>query len=440
MLNVGINKPAYSNIIIDGAEMAQTITGNVQTIYDTAVQGIEKVNMIKQMATQGLNIASLKNMLLSELSKGLGSMLMGGQGDNGKGLLSPQVGSTKGKNQELIKLERDLYLEASKKEYDTKIGITEKNISEYKKSENEKHRQSSEASIKAQNAQRKYDQLVENGTASDEEIRKAWVDYMNVSQEADRLAQEEASLAELRKAQEDALKLLREKRKKVGTSDDAKWEDVKNRYDEIEQQAEDANIVLQADMKDQKDWGNIKDLSGFIISDEDYKRFVRAYFDTEEKEYKLLADDKLRQAYQKNASTGDQKERDRKHLIIITIGHLLQVTATVRRELPERENKIKEIFDATKELPELEAIVSYSNTRIEVTRALALYARLLAAKLQYQAALEIKELDIEKQGAIADFYNFDLSKYILDEATLKKVQQKGEKKDVIKRVNAPLVD
>ena len=44
----------------------------------------------------------------------------------------------------------------------------------------------------------------------------------------------------------------------------------------------------------------------------------------------------------------DRVMRERKKLLVDTAAHLLQVTATVRREIPERSKQVKEMFDGVR--------------------------------------------------------------------------------------------
>ena len=148
----------------------------------------------------------------------------------------------------------------------------------------------------------------------------------------------------------------------------------------------------------------------------------------------LKQDSALRIARQQHQAKGDKLERQRKYLVVNTAAHLLQVSATIRRDLPIRENSAKDWFEKTKTAKdELEAIAAYSNSRIESARALTLYARLQTAKMQYLAAREINSTSLKKQGKIADndFSKFDLEKYILTQEYIKELVDNSNKTGVI---------
>ena len=61
---------------------------------------------------------------------------------------------------------------------------------------------------------------------------------------------------------------------------------------------------------------------------------------------------------------------------------------------------------------ELEAISSYSATRIENMRALLMYAKLQSARLQYMAARALLDAEMEKTPN-GNYLEFNLDKYIL---------------------------
>ena len=177
----------------------------------------------------------------------------------------------------------------------------------------------------------------------------------------------------------------------------------------------------------------------YNISEEDYQKFIRAYFyEQDDNAFTNLQDGKaLRLERQKHEALGDKIERQRKYLVINTMAHLLQVSATIRRELPIRESKIRYWFEQTKNKEdEITAVSTYANTRIESARALVLYARLQAAKLQYLAAKEIKSTSPKKQGKIEDnqLGKFDLEKYILTQEYVEKLVKDSNKDGVINRM------
>ena len=122
----------------------------------------------------------------------------------------------------------------------------------------------------------------------------------------------------------------------------------------------------------------------------------------------------------------DAVARERKYLLTNTAAHLLQVTATLRREIPVRTEVIDEMFKNTpKATGELEAISSYSATRIENMKALLMYAKLQSARLQYMAARELLNLNGVKTPN-GTYKDFDLEKYILTKEYVDKIVKEAD--------------
>ena len=119
--------------------------------------------------------------------------------------------------------------------------------------------------------------------------------------------------------------------------------------------------------------------------------------------------------------------RNRKYLFVNTAAHLLQVTATTRRELPVKIKIVDEMFKQmiNGDSGKLEVIGAYSNVRIENAKALFLYAKLLSAKLQYLAARDLIKSELRKEGSIGSFDSFDLSKYVLTDEDVENMQERA---------------
>ena len=134
----------------------------------------------------------------------------------------------------------------------------------------------------------------------------------------------------------------------------------------------------------------------------------RYFYDPEK--LSSAADEKSRIEHQTKI---DAATRERKYTLVNTAAHLLQVTASLRREIPVRTTIIDEYFENTpKAANELEAISSYSATRIENMRALLMYAKLQSARLQYMAARALLDAEMEKTPN-GNYLEFNLDKYIL---------------------------
>lgn len=427
LLNVGAVKPAYSGLIIDPSIIAQSIGGNTQVIYDTAVQGIQQANMIKQTATQGINL----NFFKSLISAGL---FVNAKIEN----LKPMVASTKGKNSGLLEQERDLYGEAAKAEKGKKVEIVKEDIAKDKANLAGKKNELHVRKDAMDSAGQRYQQLQGSGTL--EELN-ALDEFHNEKAAYEKLLKDIAELEEAITRQEKILVDLEKLAAEAGTEADEKWSDMNTRAEIIKQEKADTGLITEGETGEDEDWGKIKDLENFTVSPKDYQDFIKAYFyEQEENAFTDLKEGKaLRTARQQHQAKGDKLERQRKYLVVNTAAHLLQVSATVRRELPIRENKAKDWFEQAKtSKSEIEAGAAYSNSRIENARAMILYARLVAAKLQYLAAKEINLTSPKKQGKIEDndFGEFDLEKYILTEEYVKELIENSNKTGVISNMQS----
>ena len=422
LLNVGYIKPATSGLIIDPAAIAQNIGGNTQVIYDTVTQGIQQANMLKQAATQGLNLNFLKALVSAGIFV--------------KGTISttnPMVQSTKGKNSGLLEIERDLYGEAAKAEKEKKVEIVKNDITKDQALLNAKRNERIEKKAALDKAEARYNQLQGSGTM---EEAQALDEFATAKSEYDKVVADIEELDSAIKRQDKILVELENEAAKAGTEADEKWADMNERAKIILNEQEDNQINVETENDDNQDWAKIENFNDFSIANEAYKEFIKMYFyEQNDQAYTNLLEGKaLRTARQEHQAKGDKLERQRKYLVINTAAHLLQVSATVRRELPMRESKAKDWFDKTKTASsELEAIATYSNSRIENARALTLYARLLAAKLQYLAAREINSLSPKKQGKVSDndFGKFDLEKYILTKEYIDELVKNSNKTGVI---------
>jgi len=410
LLSISGSKPVESALIIDPAAIAQNIGGTTQTIYDMVAQDILQDGMLKQLQTQGFSLASLKTLLSSQLGKYAVGLVKGS-------LLKPQVKSTKEKESELLNQERDLYTEAAKANVGEKLKIAENDKAETETMLANKRLELTEKEVNLNQAKAARERV--RGKGGREEIIA--VDNLEKAQsEYDKALNDVQELEKLLPEKTKQVELLKEELSIIGTSSDPKWQNMDKRVKTLESEDEDTGIIIDTSVGDEskKDWAKLEDIDSFNISDEKYKKFINAYFyEPSAEAYTDLHQGKaLQDKQQEFEAMQDKILRQRKYLVINTAAHLLQVSATIRREKPMRESVIKDWFEKTKEATsEIEATTAYSNTRIESSRALLLYARLLAAKMQYNAAKEINGFPLEKYGKIADndYSTIDLGKYIL---------------------------
>ncbi len=420
-LNAGLAKPASSGLMIDAAAIAQNIGGNTQVIYDTVTQGIQQVNMLKQSLTQGINLNSLKDLIsVGIFAKGKIETL------------KPMVKSTKGKNSELLEQERDVYAEAAKTEKGKKVEIVEENIAKDESLLASKEDEAKTAKQEMDRAAQRYERL--RGTGTIEEYQ-ALDEFHTKKSQYDKIKKDMQELDLSIVNQNSVLEKLQKEAAEAGTLADKKWVDMNKRAEIIKNEEADTGIIIQAADNNTK-WENIKNMDNFTVDNATYQDFIKSYFYEQDDNAftDLKQDSALRIARQQHQAKGDKLERQRKYLVVNTAAHLLQVSATIRRDLPIRENSAKDWFEKTKTAKdELEAIAAYSNSRIESARALTLYARLQTAKMQYLAAREINSTSLKKQGKIADndFSKFDLEKYILTQEYIKELVDNSNKTGVI---------
>ena len=418
-------KPAKSDLIFDPALMSGVVGGMGQTINENIELAIQQYNTFEKIRTQGFGLDSLALVAgspLGQLAKGYFLNLA-------KKSLEAKVKDTKSKNTDAMKAEAELDVAARKAENEEKLKIEKQQLAKEQAALTEKKQQLPELENNFIQREKEYNDFVAQDNHDFQKytyILSLYVDAKNKYEEAKRNIEDLEKSIETTKA---TIKLLEEEGAKIGTNEDQKWMDNQRRIEETESLGDDVGLLTAPEDNAEKyvDWGKMEDLEKFSIDETTYKNFIKAYFlDPEE-----IANASASQ--QHNQSLGDKVLRQRKYLIINTMTHLLQVTASVRREIPVREAYAKSTYDKTIEgEDELNAIVQYSNTRIEQSRALLLYAKLQAAKLQYQAARQIdKVCGLYKQGDITEnsYKEFDLGKYILTKEYLDKIKEasNGEK-------------
>ena len=98
--------------------------------------------------------------------------------------------------------------------------------------------------------------------------------------------------------------------------------------------------------------------------------------------------------------------------------------------IPTKTKKIKELYDEVRTTEdEFKAIGYYSGTKIDNTRALILYAKILSTKLQYMAAKDLLIIEARRRGRAEDVdtENFDLGKYKLTDSYVKAIEEESNK-------------
>jgi hypothetical protein len=325
---------------------------------------------------------------------------------------------TKEKEKGQLEDDKKFYQETSQKYYEVKNNVLNDNKTEMNESlikvKSELARKEAQARTKKQNYE-----MIKSQSDDVEKISKAMEEYETVQAEVNELKLKqkdlEGNLNELEKSQ----KLLNDEASKIGTSEDPEYKAYEDKIKALES-SKDIEVNIGANNVNGKEWDSEGLMQEFTISEENYKNFVKKYFYSE---FNISGNvDKL--AYQTEM---DKVLRSRKELVVNRAVHLLQVTATIRRELPERTNLIKEMYDGVRSSDnEFQAIGYYSGTKIENMRALLLYAKLQSAKLQYMAAKDLLIIEPRRRGNVEDEeYEFNLSKYKLTDAYVNAIEDEA---------------
>ncbi len=405
-------KPA-SALIIDAATLAAKISEWVNKIADATTKITQQVGQAKQWTSQGFSKDELYSLAETYAT------------DNGKKLIKEKmkkvVAGTKQKNKDKISTEKDAYKDGRNLYYDEKIGLMNENITETRNAQAAKESERDRKKLEVQDKQQKY----EMSKGTDKES-SAYDEYSTAKMEYEALKAaclELDRLALTLESQRDALQI---EKSKVGTADDPEYMAYEERLKELDKAKEDETFVNKVGDEEEVEW-SMKDnpdiVQKFSPTEKDYTDFIERYF----YDPKKLGDASGSQGRIKHQTKIDTLTRERRFLLTNTAAHLLQVTATLRREIPVRTEVIDAMFKNTpKTTGELEAISSYSATRIENAKALVMYAKLQSAKLQYMAARQLLNLDGAKTPN-GTYKEFNLEKYILTKEDVDKlVKEAGE--------------
>lgn len=372
-------KPA-SALMLDFASMAGVVSKVSGTISEYTNKIVEGVNKIKQISAQGF---SFDQLLDSAKSYGLqyGKAYIQGQI---KGAQKTRVESTQQKALELLEAQRDAYQQGVKKEYEVKLEIADKEI----------------AIIKEEIRTARAELLKPN--LSESEIKTLGNKIIGL----------EAELEILERKREDLYK----ESQRVGTMEDPRFKAMQERVDATGAEQDKTDLIEPDEDGQDVDWANMDSMENYKLEEEDYQEFVKNYFYDESN---------IEEATKEQAKR-DRVDRNTRYLLINTAVHLLQVSSTTRREVPQRTSQADEMFQQTKKgSGEKEAMMAYASVDIEKTKALWLYAKLLSAKLQYMAAHDLSRINKKKKTAGKKYKEFDLGKYILTEEYVKEIDNES---------------
>ncbi|MBO5038655.1 MAG: hypothetical protein J6C85_04285 [Alphaproteobacteria bacterium] len=416
LMVMGTVKPAPA-LMIDGSQIAAKVSDWVQKITDAANKISQQAMQGKLMTSQGFNFSGLidVNQLLSNLQQSLVNQSVDKQ-------MNQVVEGTKEKNRQAVAAQKNAYGEAAKEQYSQKLAYTADNVDKTKEKQNEYQNEATQKCQQKEQAKSDY----ENETNPEEKSKK-FEKYTNLVAECEdyQTKAKEASLLLVQLQQEQ--KEMQKTASIVGTDKDVTYHELKLREEALSNQ-EEIKDFYGVDSGSDTEWDSENLAKAFQLEDKAYKEFFERYFynpqQISKKSGANSSDNRL--AYQ---STMDRVMRERRYLVVNSAAHLMQVSATVRREIPVRTASIEKVFkNVPSSTGELEAMLSYAATRVENARTLLLYAKLLSAKIQYMAAADLLGIEPKKTWKDnEDYSQFDLGRYILTEEYVKELAEEYNK-------------
>lgn len=402
-------------LIIDGATLAAKISEWVGKVSDASTKLSQHVSQAKQLSSQGINKEALFGIGKDYFNEYASPWI--------KKNVKEIVKGTKQKNLEAMEAEKETYVTARNEYFDKKIEMTQKSIDDTTATRKEKESERNKVKSKMESAEQKYEEV----KFVPGESEKAYDEYITLKMEYDALETACEELAALEDELLAQLSILESEKAKVGTDADPQYVTYQNRIDELkkEDEEDESSFVDKTEGNEELEWSmkNQDDIvDRFSPTEQDYTDFIGRYFYDPE-ELGVSGGDQGRLEHQTKI---DAVARDRKYLLVNAAAHMLQVTASLRREVPVRTYMADELFANTpKSANELEAISSYSATRIENMRALLMYAKLQSARLQYMAARAL--LNAEGVKTPDGTYNeFNLEKYILTKEYVDEIVNEAE--------------
>ena len=389
-------------LILDFPTLAAKISEWVGKITDATTKITQQVSQVKQMSSQGFNKEELFG-IAEEYATSYGKNLL-------KVKMKKIVDGTKKKIRDKIEAEKEAQTETKNAYYDEKIAIMEESIQETETVYTQKLSEKTQKTVEVEQKKSYYESV--KGNLAEEP--KALDDYMKAEMEYKELETVCKELEELLSDLEAQKGALEEEKAKVGTSEDPEYALYEKRLEEMDNEIEEADgdggaeEIMNKSGGDETEWDDEDIVDNFSPTEEDYKDFIDRYFYNPKDLSSAGADARIEHQTKIDAVT-----RERRFLLVNSAAHLLQVSATLRREIPVRSEIIDEMFQNTPaSTGELEAISSYSATRIESMKALLMYAKLQSARLQYMAAKKLLSVEAIKvpNGA---YLEYNLEKYIL---------------------------
>lgn len=399
-----------SGLIIDAGQISGVLSRYLKKVTETTQKVQQLIQQVKTMDIQGYSLEALKklagNYYMSQEIAGI--------------KFNEVVKGTKEKKLGEKTEEAEDYKKGSIDLYEAKKDIAEKNLKELIEELGKIKGEITITTRRCNDLQRQHDSLEAKEPGSGSRV------IVELEECKSKLATLEDNKKDMEAQKADTENLIRTEKEKI--------DKFKNDEDEIEIANKKRIEKLKADVEENKtrvktgedateknenEWDDDV-LDNYKLSDEEYQKFMKNYFYYPED--LNSGSDSL--SYENNIN---RISRNRKYLFVNTAAHLLQVTATTRRELPEKIKTVDAMFEQiiNGDSGKLEVIGAYSNVRIENAKALFLYAKLLSAKLQYLAARDLIKSELRKEGTIGSFDSFDLGKYVLTNEDIKNMKDRA---------------
>lgn len=400
-------RPAFASLTVDPAEFGGKVSDWLQTVGSTELQKIIDGNQSALISAQGFRMPNFKDYLKSFITSALSSIKF-----------EKRVSSTQQKNTDIVESEAENYAQGIKKYYQRKYELAQEELAE---EETNLIFYRSQCEVAQGNATQKK-AAYEAVRGKDEEKEKEAFNEYSIAQSFQEDVCNTVTELEIKvDNQERNIALLSEKMSKVGTMNDPRYEDYHERTEAINDNVVEETLY-QAEMSDADDWGGKLDIEKYMPSDEIYESFYERYF---------YNPGNIRVSAMESQTKSDKVMRERNFLLVNTTVHLLQVTASLRREVPTRRQQAEDAFDKTKgDNGEYEAINAFTASKIENARALLSYAKLLSAKLQYAAVHDLHraKIQLERDNVSPDeFKNGEMSMqhYVLTQEYIDQLVKDG---------------
>lgn len=397
-------------LMIDPAVISSKVSGFINKIQETVskVQGYIQQGI--QMKAQLGDLEGLKKWALSQaLELGKSEMV---------------IQATKEKEKQEITARQDNYVTAKNEYYDAKIQILNQNMEEIKAREEDARQELRDVTQKITRTQQEYNNM-QNNPEKAAQLQDELAKLTMRKQELEAILEEYSRQKQALTRQKGK---MQDEKNKVGGSEDAEYQMFNLQLDEINKSKDPKFVSKIDDVNDADIWGDDDTVKKFTPVEQDYKDFIERYFyDPDEINASNASKEQGRVEHQGKI---DEVTRQRRYLLTNSAAHLMQVASTLRREIPDRTEKLDAMFQQTPSATgEVEAVTSYTATRVENMKALLMYAKLQSAKLQYQAVRELLDLEMEKkyntQGGSCKYEDFCLTKYILTEEEIKDFVEKA---------------